>query len=223
VQGYDSFLGKLAEVGEVANKSKSSQDLTSEYFDTESRIEVLKLRRDRLTGYIREATRPADIVEFERELSNVMLELDQYEGNKRRLDQLVDYATVDVTLNEMITPETIGKDGQPLGDRASDAFRISATGVGEFLQNAAVFLAGAAPVIGLIAVIVLVVWLIVRALRRARPVRRAARSRESGKTQRRYAEYAQPDAQTQSPQPGAQEPPQPGAQEPPEPPTDTAP
>jgi hypothetical protein len=169
---YDTFLDDLADVGEVANKTKSSQDLTSEYFDTEARIEMLQMRKDRLTGYIRSATKAADIVEFERELSDVLLELDQYEGNKRKLDQLVDYATVNVSLHELITPETIGKDGQPLGDRASDAFSMSATGVGEFLRDAAVFFAGAVPVIALIAVIAVIIWIIVKGVRRARARRK---------------------------------------------------
>jgi hypothetical protein len=188
VDGYDSFLDKLAKVGEVGNKSKSSEDLTAEYFDTESRIEILKMRRDRLTGYIQNATKAADIVEFEKELSEVLSELDQYEGNKRRLDQLVDYATVDVSLNEMISPETIGKDGRPLGNRASDAFRISVTGVGEFLQNAAVFFAGAAPVIALIVVILVVIWLIVRGVRRARAKYREGRPEKRGEKRRPEAE-----------------------------------
>jgi hypothetical protein len=74
---YDSFLDSLAEVGEVENKSKSSEDLTSEYFDTEARIEMLQMRKNRLTGYIRDAVKASDIVEFERELSEVLLELDQ--------------------------------------------------------------------------------------------------------------------------------------------------
>jgi Na+-transporting methylmalonyl-CoA/oxaloacetate decarboxylase gamma subunit len=174
VGGYESFLEKLAGIGEVANKSKSSEDLTSEYFDTEARIEMLQMRKERLTEYIKNATKAADIVEFERELSDVLLELDQYEGNKRRLDQLVDYATVEVNLTELITPETIGKDGQPLGDRASDAFKMSVTGVGEFLRNAAVFFAGAAPVIALIIVIVVIIWFIVKLVRRARDKYRAA-------------------------------------------------
>jgi hypothetical protein len=216
VKGYDSFLGKLEKVGEVSNKTKSSEDLTAEYFDTESRIEILKLRRDRLTAYIKGATKPADIVEFERELSQVLSELDQYEGNKRRLDQLVDYATVNVYLNELITPETIGKDGQPLGERASDAFQISVTNVGEFLQNAAVFLAGAAPVLGLIIVILIVVWLIIRAARRAHATRRAARPETGRETPPRYMNYSQfgaqsPQQQSRPPQPSPPQEPQQGA------------
>jgi hypothetical protein len=168
VNGYDSFLAEVEKVGEVVDKGKSSEDLTSQYFDTEARIEMLTMRKDRLTEYIKGATKAADIVEFEKELSDVLLELDQYEGEKRRLDQLVDYATVEVYLNEVITPETIGKDGEPLGSRASDAFSLSATGVGRFLQNAAVFLAWLAPILALVAVLLVIAWLIVRLVRRLR-------------------------------------------------------
>jgi hypothetical protein len=168
VNGYDSFLAEVEKVGDVVDKGKSSEDLTSQYFDTEARIEMLTMRKERLTGYIKSATKAADIVAFEKELSDVLLELDQYQGEKRRLDQLVDYATVDLYLNEIITPETIGKDGEPLGSRASDAFSMSATGVGKFLQNAAVFLAGLVPVLALIIVLLIIAWLIVRLVRRIR-------------------------------------------------------
>jgi hypothetical protein len=208
---YDAFLDKLSKVGEVANKTKTSEDLTSEYFDTESRIEMLQMRRDRLTEYIKNATKAADIVEFEKELSDVLLELDQYEGNKRRLDQLVDYASVNVSLNELITPETIGKDGQPLGDRASDAFLMSATGVGEFLKNAAVFFSGAAPVIALLAVIFIIVWFIVKYVRRARAKYYATHPEKKkvkqvyGVMQAPYSPYVEPQPQQQT-QPSPQVP-----------------
>ena len=160
VDKYNTFLDDIAEIGDVVNKNKSSEDLTSEYFDTESRIDLLKMRKDRLINYIETATDPEVIIEFERELSNVLYDLDYYEGSKRRLDRLVDYATIDVSLSEVITAETIGKDGEPLGERAQDAFDMSLNGVKEFLRDAAVFFAGAAPVIALIVVIIIVILLI---------------------------------------------------------------
>ena len=160
VDKYNTFLDDLTEIGDVVNKNKSSEDLTSEYFDTEARIDLLKMRKDRLIEYIETATDPEVIIEFERELSNVLYDLDYYEGNKRRLDRLVDYATIEVNLSEVITAETIGKDGEPLGERAKDAFEMSLNGVQEFLRDAAVFFAGAAPVIALIVVIIIVILLI---------------------------------------------------------------
>ena len=166
--GYDSFLDGLSGIGEMTSKNKWSQDLTSEYFDTEARIAMLEMRRDRLLNYLLLAEKAEDIIAFERDLSNVLNELDGYQSNKRHLDQIVDYATVEITLVELITPETIGKDGEPLGDRASEAFLLSAENVKSFLEDVVVSLAGAAPVIGLLVAIALILWIIFIVIRKSR-------------------------------------------------------
>ena len=210
---YDSFIDTVAAIGEVTQKSKYSQDLTSQYFDTEARIEMLELRKERLMAYLIEAKDAEAIVAFERELSDVLYELDSYQGNKRHLDQLVEFSTIDITLIELITPETIGKDGAPLGERASEAFGLSANNVGNFLKDAAVFFAAAAPVIALLAVIALIVWIVIRATRPLRKKLREARQKQ----QPYYAPYLQQ-------QPGYQQPSQPQqTQTPPEPQTQTPP
>ena len=229
---YDTFLGGISSVGDVTNMNKGSEDLTSQYYDTEARIEMLELRKDRLMSYLVEAEEAADIVEFERELSNVLYELDQYQGNKRYLDRLVDYASVDLDLTELITPETIGKDGEPLGDRASAAFGLSANGVGRFLQNAVVFLAGAVPVIILIVVILAIVWVVLRVTRNHREKARDRREeRQDSRAQKRaqrnaqrnanmyYQQYAQqaqgqPQPEQQAQQPVQDQPVEQAAQEP---------
>ena len=191
--GYNSFLDKLSGIGDVTDKSKSSQDLTSQYFDTQARIDMLEIRKERLMGYLVDAKDAADIVAFEKELSDVLYELDQYQGTQRQLDQLVSFATVNINLTELITPETIGKDGEPLGSRASDAFGLSMNGVGNFLQGVVVFFAGAAPVIVLLAVIALIIWLIVRATRPFRERQRAVREeRAKKKAQARPPQYSAP-------------------------------
>ena len=81
----------------MVSRHKSTDDLTSQYYDTDARIEMLNMRRDRLMGYLASATKAEDIVAFEQELSDVLYELDQLQGSKRQMDQLIDYATVDVT------------------------------------------------------------------------------------------------------------------------------
>jgi len=159
--GYNSFLDQLAEIGDTTKKDKWSDDLTSQYFDTEARIELLEMRRERLMGYLIEAEKASDIVEFERELSSVLYELDRYKGTKRQLDQLIDFSTVTITLVELITPETIGKDGEPLGKRASNAFGLSWYSVGVFLEDVVIFIAGAIPVLLLLVGIGVIVWVII--------------------------------------------------------------
>ena len=221
--GYNTFIDAISGVGEVTQKSKWSEDLTSEYFDTDARIDLLELRKERLMNYLLEAENAEDIVAFERELSDVLYDLDYYQGNMRRLDRLVDYASVDINLTELITPDTIGKDGEPLGARASDAFSLSMTGVGRFLENAAIFFAGAAPILILLVVIALIVWAIVRLTRPLREKLRAKReARPKREKQEKYPAYNAQYWQQQGyqPPPGpqpSQTPPQPQAPPPAEP------
>jgi hypothetical protein len=187
IGAYNSFLTALEGVGDVTNKNKSSEDLTAHYFDTESRIELLELRRDRLMQYLVTAEKASDIVEFERELSDVLYELDQYQGEKRRLDQLVEYASIDVDLKEAITPETIGADGKPLGDQAGNAFFLSLQGVKTFLGNVVIFFAAAAPVLVLLAVIGILIWLFVKLMlfiHRKRKASRREKAQANGQANR---------------------------------------
>ncbi|MCL2529298.1 MAG: DUF4349 domain-containing protein [Coriobacteriia bacterium] len=166
--GYHSFVDGLSNIGVITSRNMWSDDLTAAYFDTASRIEMLEIRKERLMNYLIEAERAEDIVAFERELSSVLYELDSYQGNLRQLNQLVDYSTVEITLTELITPETIGPDGEPLGDRVSTAFALSVNSVGLFLQDVLVFLVQAAPWLGLLLAVALVVWLLVQGIRKSR-------------------------------------------------------
>jgi len=211
---YDSFIDAVTNIADVTNKNKWSDDLTSEYFDTEARVELLEIRKDRLMGYLLEAENAEDIVAFERELSDVLYDLDFYQGNIRRMDRLVEYATVDINMAELITPDTIGKDGEPLGDRARSAFSLSLTNVGIFLEDFAVGFAGAIPVIVLIVIILLIIWAIVRVTRplreklRFKREARAAKRREKLMQQQPYnAAYWQQPAYQPPPPPQAPQPP----------------
>ena len=221
---YDTFVDAVSGIGEVTQKNKWSDDLTAEYFDTEARIELLEIRKERLMNYLLEADDAESIVAFERELSNVLYELDSFQGNKRRLDRLVDYASVDIYLTELITPETIGKDGEPLGDRAREAFSLSLTGVGRFLENFAVGFAAAVPVIILLLIIAAIIWAIVRV---TRPLRDKLYDRREARREKRdarhEARHARRDARRRKQQPyNAQYwqqpgyPPPPGYQPPPQ-------
>ncbi|WP_066644350.1 DUF4349 domain-containing protein [Christensenella timonensis] len=165
VDKYNEFLDKLSGIGEVTGKQKNTEDFSDQYYDTQSRIELLEGQKARLMAHLANATSTEDIIALEQEITDVIYELDQLQGNMRRMDNLVDYATVSITLTELITPETIGSDGQPLGDRASEAFSLSMTGVGEFLENFAVGFMAALPAIILIAVIIAVVLLVLKLVR----------------------------------------------------------
>ncbi len=195
VDQYNTFLDKLSGIGEVTNKQKNTEDFSDQYYDTEARIELLEGQKARLMGHLANATNTEDIIALEQEITNVIYELDQLQGNMRRMDKLVEYATVSMNLTELITPETIGSDGQPLGDRASEAFSLSMTGVGRFLDDFAVGFATALPVIILIAIIIAIVLIIIKLVRFLMKKYRVKHPKEVSSA----PYYAQPYAPRQQP------------------------
>lgn len=163
VSDYDAFLDAISGIGKIMDKQISTEDVSDSYYDTEARIEILEQRKERLMEHLDRATKMSDIIELEAELSDVLYEIDQHKGTKRHLDNLVDYTTVGVELNEEVSVETITPDGdEPLGDRASNAFSLAMTEAGKTLEDFVVGLAGAVPVLIVIAIIVVVVLVIVR-------------------------------------------------------------
>ncbi|MDL2236368.1 DUF4349 domain-containing protein [Christensenellaceae bacterium OttesenSCG-928-K19] len=165
IASYNSFLDTLSGVGTVRDKQIGTEDISDNYFDTEARIDILEMRRDRLLGYLEEATKMDDIVSLEGELSDVLYELDQYKGSQRSMDGLVEFASAYVTLDEIISAETVTSDGDPLGERAANAYNLSLSGVGRFVQNFAIGFAAAAPVLILLAIIAVIVIAIVKLAR----------------------------------------------------------
>ena len=44
VEQYEAFLGGLSEIGEIESKSQTTEDITSQYYDVDARIEMLEGR-----------------------------------------------------------------------------------------------------------------------------------------------------------------------------------
>ena len=52
VDSLNAFMDSLSGIGEVVSRHKSTDDLTSQYYDTDARIEMLNMRRDRLMAIL---------------------------------------------------------------------------------------------------------------------------------------------------------------------------
>jgi preprotein translocase subunit SecG len=147
VDNYEVFISGISGIGELTSKNLYTQDISSNYYDNESRIEVLEERKARLMEHLKAATEMEDVIALEAELSDVLYDLDQLKGTKRGFDKQVDYATVSVYLYEVPDASSLQAVNGSVGDRASNAFNLSMIGIGNFFNEFAVFMAGAFPVI----------------------------------------------------------------------------
>ena len=97
----DRFLSKLRGLGELKNQALTTEDVTKQYFDTESRMKNARLMEQRLIEILKTKSKDvADLLEVEKELGRVREEIETMQGELKFMDSQVQFATVTVQLAE---------------------------------------------------------------------------------------------------------------------------
>lgn len=96
----DRFLDDIAKLGDVTARSLNAQDVTDQVSDTQARLDNLLKLRERYRELLDRAESVSDMVEIERQLSQVQSQIDMYENRRQHLDRQVDYAQVSLTLEQ---------------------------------------------------------------------------------------------------------------------------
>lgn len=101
-ESLDKAIDILAGLGTKKSENYSVQDITASYFDTENQLANLRTRRDRLRTLMEKETKELkDILEVDRELSNVQNQIENLERIQKGRDVDVSYSA----LNLSIQPE----------------------------------------------------------------------------------------------------------------------
>lgn len=90
----NDFFTSLSENEEIANKSISNENVTSEYSQTTAEIKSYQTEYDRLLVLMDKAESTADLLTIESRLSELRAKLDYLHSNKTSLDNKVDYLTI---------------------------------------------------------------------------------------------------------------------------------
>lgn len=162
----EQFMEYAGGTGTITHTSKSTQDVTLDYYDNETRLEVLKTQLERLKSILVTTDNLADIVELEKAIAEVTIEIEQMTTQLRRYDDLIDYSTVYIYMyEERLTAGPAAT--QSVGERISKGFTSNLSGVGVFLENFFVWFVSSLPVLALLALLGGVTYLFIRrALRR---------------------------------------------------------
>jgi hypothetical protein len=95
----DDTMKRLAELGEVVSRTTSSDDVTAQYVDTESRLATMRASVDRVRALMAQATKIEDIVALESELSRRQADLESLEAQLRALKDQVAQSPISVQLS----------------------------------------------------------------------------------------------------------------------------
>ena len=169
----DGFLNAIGKLGSISHKSITTNDVTGEYIDAESRVAALKTEQASLMELLKTATNLDDILEIQDRLSDVTAELELYQKKMNSIDARVSYSTVTLSIREVELDPT--NDEQGFWGETGTRFMNNLYSIGSGAKSVAMWLISSLPYLLLLGGIGLAIWLpIRRKVRRRRAARQAA-------------------------------------------------
>ncbi len=137
---FDAFLQGFEAQGKVLDREVTTEDVTEEYVDTQSKVHNLKATESRLLTHLSKTGKLSDTLLVEKELNRVRQEIDQLTGRLKFLAHRISFSTFTVTIREtahaqaITPPETFSA-----GKVASDSAR-ALVGFGQQVLTLAIWL-----------------------------------------------------------------------------------
>ncbi len=164
---YDIFMSEAGNLGLVTYKSESSQDVTMNYVDTESRIKSLQTEYDALLAILEKAEKLEDVISLQSRISEVTYELETYQAQLRKYDDLVAYCTVNIDVSE-VERETPNVREMTFGEKISTGLEETLEDIRTDAADFAIGFVTSLPYLVIWAVFIIVFLIVLRVVLRRR-------------------------------------------------------
>ena len=139
-ENFSAFLDQSGTLGYVVRRSESSENVSQAYYDTETRLAAQRTKQERLLALLAQADTMESIIELENALSETEYEIQSLTTDLEHYDDLIDYATVDLYLAEVLSLSQTPGETAGLGERMAAGLSASAAGLVQGVQDLLVWL-----------------------------------------------------------------------------------
>lgn len=136
-----AFTQLASEISLVTYSSSSAEEISYQYYDTQSRLETQEIKLDRLQALLEKAEEMEDIITIESAISETEQYIDSLSGTMMQYDSMVDYATVYVSIQEVNKLSNVEDTPIGFGGRLANAFTGGLGNVVDTCEDIAVFVA----------------------------------------------------------------------------------
>ncbi|HEX9060046.1 MAG TPA: DUF4349 domain-containing protein [Clostridia bacterium] len=150
---FDDVMTDIKGVGTLLEESSKGDDVTDKFFDTESRLRLLKYEESRLEDYLKKISDPDVIFKTESRLTDIRHEIESLTGTLQKWSDLVELSTITISIYEK---GQVPKVDNSYFSRLSGTFLGSLAGVGRFFAELILVLAGALPALVIIGILAFV-------------------------------------------------------------------
>ncbi|MBE6989471.1 MAG: DUF4349 domain-containing protein [Ruminococcaceae bacterium] len=167
---FASFCDQVGSISHLIRLNTAQENISESYYDVDSRLNTAKTKLARLQELLAQAESMEDIITIESAISDTEQIIDSLSGTLRNYDNLLDYATVRISLSEVYKLSGTREAPLTLGQKIGNAFTDGLESIGDFFEGLVIFLAYSWFWILAAAVIVV---LVIRGLRRKRGRRKS--------------------------------------------------
>lgn len=149
----DSFLDHVEGETNILSVNENAEDITLKYISITSRITALETEEARLLELIEKAENLSALLQLESKLTEVRTKLEEYKSQLKVYDNLVDYATVNLTITEVKEYTVVEEEEPSTWERISTGFVSSVKGAWSIVREIFVFFIVALPYLVLLAIV----------------------------------------------------------------------
>ena len=171
-KSVDQFVNHMTDNANIVSSSENVENITLSYVDTQSRVAALETEQARLLELLAKAETMEDLLTIEKRLTDVRTELESVASQLRLYENMVDYATVNLDIDE-VREYTVTEEPVTVWDRIVTGFVASLENIGDFFVELFIFVIVASPYLLLIAGIVVGIIFLCRRSRKKRLAKKA--------------------------------------------------
>ena len=161
-KNVNEWLDKINDYGTITSKNQTTENVTLEYVDLESRLQAYKSERDVLFNLLEKAETLNDILMIQSQLTEVNYKIESHESRLRALDDLIDYTTITLNLREVEHESIVNPS---FLERIQERFNDSIDTLKEFVENSVVFVIGCSPILFIWIIIIVAIAVTIRKIR----------------------------------------------------------
>ena len=162
VERFDTIVkgGGLEALGNVTSKDFHAQNITAQFYDTESRLASLRTEEERLLAMLAKSDTVADMIAIEARLSEVRYNIESLTSTLRNWQNQVDYSDLTLYIQEVEKLTETAPTHRTYWQQIGDGFQLTVKNIGAFFMDVFKWLAVNLPVLVIIAVVVVIVAII---------------------------------------------------------------
>ena len=176
VNQLSAMVENLGTLGNITHRSNDAINITSQFFDTQSRLNSLRIQEERLLDMLSNAEDVPDLIMIEQRLSDIRYQIEALTTTLTGWQRQVDFSTVSLYIREVEEFTEQPQLNVSYWEQIEDGFFATIRSVGQFFMDLFKWLAISAPVIVIYAVIIIIILLIIRQKIRSVRKKRAAQN-----------------------------------------------